>query len=96
MVDLKSIKINNLTDHQIQGVYTGKPSPAPYLVCKNILELGHSCQAPRTDPPGGLEHVSQISELGNTDHSSIHPLHFLTLQPHTDPTLQSIPLDSIS
>ena len=25
MIDLKSIKINNLKDHQIQGVYTGEP-----------------------------------------------------------------------
>lgn len=90
MVDLKSIKINNLTDHHFLGGGTNAPPPAPYLVWENILEFGYSCQAPRTDPPGGLDDVSQISKPVNTDHSSTHqPLHFLTLQAHTDPTLQT-------
>lgn len=82
MIDLKSIKINNLTDHQIQGGGTGPPPPAPYLVWENILGFGYSNQAPRTDPPGGLDHVSQISSPVNTDHSSIYS--FFTLLDTTD------------
>lgn len=62
---------------------TCPPPPAPYLVWENILELGYCCQAPRTDPPGGLDDVSQISTLVNTDHSSTHL--FFTLLDITDP-----------
>lgn len=85
MVDLKSTKINNLTDHHFLGGGTNAPPPAPYLVWEKILEFGYSCQAPRTDPPGGLDDVSQISQPVNTGHSSTHQyLHFLTLETHTD------------
>lgn len=50
---------------------------------ENIPAPVDCCQAPRTDPPGGLDHVSQISELVNTDHSSIYS--FFTLLDTTDP-----------
>ena len=99
MIDLISIKINNLTDPHFLGLhvawamqrYNIAPapgdgcykwaSPTPYPVWENILEFGYCYQAPRTDPPGGLDDVSQISEAVKSGHPySLFPLHFLTLQ----------------
>lgn len=72
MIDLKSIKINNLTDHQSRGVYWQASLSLTYtrtenwggflpVGWENIWEFGYCSQAPLTGAGVGLDHVCQIS-----------------------------------